>query len=170
MIQMSDFAGNPRAPAAPATRARYRQSADQPSRRQRKTVSGWTMIRLSRHCGHQRENKIQNSRSQRRKHGDEFGCARARRFDAAAIDSNSSAARVRVSLPGASENDALVAVPIACRLPPTHQNHQPIRADQVVRNHSRSETLKQLRGHLGPDANAGATIFDTILVACQTKT
>jgi hypothetical protein len=27
------------------------------------------MIRLSRPCGHQRENKIQNSRSQRRKHG-----------------------------------------------------------------------------------------------------
>ena len=50
-------------------RARYRQSADQPSRRQRKTVSGWTMSRLSRHWGHKSENKIQKSRSQRRKHG-----------------------------------------------------------------------------------------------------
>ena len=44
------------------------KATHQPSRRQRKTVSGWTMIRLSRHCGHQRENNIQNSRSQRRKH------------------------------------------------------------------------------------------------------
>jgi len=63
--------------------ARYRQSADQPSRRQRKTVSGWAMIRLSRHWDHQRENKIQNSRSQRRKQGHEFHCAGARRFDGA---------------------------------------------------------------------------------------
>jgi hypothetical protein len=61
-------------------------------RRQRKTVSEWTMIRLSRHCGRQRENKIQNSRSQRRSTGDEFGCARAQRFDGAAR-----------SIPGAQE-------------------------------------------------------------------
>ena len=31
---------------------------DQPLRRQRKTVSGCTMIRLSHQCGHQRDNKI----------------------------------------------------------------------------------------------------------------
>ena len=48
-----------------------------------KTVSGWAMIRLSRHWDHQRENKIQNSRSQRRKQGHEFHCAGARRFDGA---------------------------------------------------------------------------------------
>jgi hypothetical protein len=46
-------------------RDRYRQSADQPSRRQHKTVSGWTMIGLSRHWGQQRESQIQNSRFQR---------------------------------------------------------------------------------------------------------
>jgi len=50
-------------------RERYRHSPDQPSRHQRKTVSGWTMIRLLRHWDHQRKNKIQNSRSQRQKHG-----------------------------------------------------------------------------------------------------
>jgi hypothetical protein len=38
-------------------RDRYRQSADQPIRRQRKTVSAWTITRLSRHCGHQRDPK-----------------------------------------------------------------------------------------------------------------
>ena len=43
----------------------------------------------------------------------------------------------RFAASGASENDALVAVPIACRLPPTHHNHQQIRADQVMRNHRR---------------------------------
>ena len=31
-------------------RDRYPQIADQPFRRQRKTVSAWTIIRLSRHC------------------------------------------------------------------------------------------------------------------------
>jgi hypothetical protein len=67
--QMADLTRNPGTPTAPATIDRYRQSADQPSRRQRKTVSGWTMIKLSRHWGHQRENKIQNSRSQKRKQG-----------------------------------------------------------------------------------------------------
>jgi hypothetical protein len=37
--------------------------ADQPLRRQRKTVSGWTISRLSRHCGHQRDSKTQSDRS-----------------------------------------------------------------------------------------------------------
>src|ERR1700739_4791957 len=79
--QMSDYAGNPQAPAAPAPPCSYRQSADPPSRRQRKTVSERTMIRLSRHCGHQRENKVPKGEST----GDEFGCARTRRFDGAAL-------------------------------------------------------------------------------------
>lgn len=43
---MADFAGNLGAHLASDLEI-YRQSADQPIRRQRKTVSGWTMIRLS---------------------------------------------------------------------------------------------------------------------------
>ncbi|MGO9060842.1 MAG: integrase core domain-containing protein, partial [Candidatus Binataceae bacterium] len=49
-------------------RDRYLHREDQPRRRQRKTVSGWTIIRLSRHS-HQRDSRIHSSRSQGRKHG-----------------------------------------------------------------------------------------------------
>jgi hypothetical protein len=42
-------------------RVRYRQSTNQLFQRQRKTVSGWTVMRLSRQPGHQRDNKIQSS-------------------------------------------------------------------------------------------------------------
>jgi hypothetical protein len=80
-------------------RDRYLQSAGQPLRRQRKTVCGWTIIRLSRHCGHQRDSKIQNRRSKRRKHGRRV---RLRSSTAiwwrSAIAFNSSAVRVRGSL------------------------------------------------------------------------
>ncbi len=50
-------------------RDRYFHIADQPLRRQRKTVSGWTMTRLLRQSDHQRDSKIQNRRSKRRKQG-----------------------------------------------------------------------------------------------------
>jgi hypothetical protein len=40
-----------------------------PEGRLRRTVSGWMMTGLSCHCSRQRENKIQNRRSQRRKAG-----------------------------------------------------------------------------------------------------
>jgi hypothetical protein len=80
--QMGDFTGNPRAPAAPATRDPYRQSVDRPSRR--KSVSGFTMIRLSRHWDHQRENKIQNRDPIHGSKDDEYGCAPARQLDGAA--------------------------------------------------------------------------------------
>jgi hypothetical protein len=36
---------------------------------QEQTVAGWTITRLSRHWRHQRENKIQNSGSQKRNDG-----------------------------------------------------------------------------------------------------
>jgi hypothetical protein len=47
----------------------YFHIADEPLRRQRKTVSGWTMTRLLRQSDHQRDSKIQNRRSKRRKQG-----------------------------------------------------------------------------------------------------
>ena len=57
--QMANFTGHhPGAPTSPATTCRYRQIADQPLRRKRKTVSDWTISRLSRHSGNQRESKI----------------------------------------------------------------------------------------------------------------
>jgi hypothetical protein len=50
-------------------RDRYLQIANQPLRRQRKTVSGSKTTRLSRQPDHQRDSKIHSSRSIRRKHG-----------------------------------------------------------------------------------------------------
>jgi hypothetical protein len=68
-------------------------------RRQRKPVSGWTIIRLSRHCGHQRDSRSKTGDQSDGSRGDEFGCAPARQFDGrSAIDSKSSAVRVRRSL------------------------------------------------------------------------
>jgi hypothetical protein len=67
--QTADLTGNPWTAARQRPRDRYFHSADQPSRRQRKTVSGWTMTRLSRQSRHQRDSKIQNNRSKRRKQG-----------------------------------------------------------------------------------------------------
>ena len=51
----------------------------------------------------------------------------------------SGAVKVRRSLLRDSANDSLVAIPIRRRLSPAHRNHQRIRADQVVRNHSGSD-------------------------------
>src|SRR6266852_7561086 len=97
--QIAHLAGRP-ADCLPRQRPddRYCQSADQPLRRQRKTVSGWTISRLSRHCDHQRDSKIQNSRSIRRKQGRRV---RLRSSTAIwwrnAIASSNSAVRVRGS-------------------------------------------------------------------------
>jgi hypothetical protein len=60
------------------------KSVDRPSRRQRKSVSGFTMIRLSRRWSHQRENQIQNRDPIYGSKDDEYGCASAREFDLAA--------------------------------------------------------------------------------------
>ena len=46
-----------------------RQIAHKPRRRQRKTVAGWTVIRLRCQFAHQRDSNTQNSRSLGRKHG-----------------------------------------------------------------------------------------------------
>jgi len=117
-------------PTAPATpRDRYRQSADPPSRRQRKTVSTWTIIRLSRHCGHHRDSKIQNSRSIRRNQGRRV---RLRSSTAiwwrSAIPSNSNAVRVRGSF-RTTGTVPLVGTAMHRRLSPAHRNHQRIGAD-----------------------------------------
>jgi hypothetical protein len=53
--QIADLAGNPATSPRQRPRDRYLQSADQPSRRQRKTVSGSTISGLSRQPRHQRE-------------------------------------------------------------------------------------------------------------------
>jgi hypothetical protein len=60
---------------------RYLQIADQPLRRHGRTVSGWTIIRLSRQSGHASKSKAGylNDGST----GDEFGYAPALRFDGA---------------------------------------------------------------------------------------
>ena len=73
----------------------YRHNVDQTSRRHRTTVSGWTISRASRQCGHHHDSKIQNSRSQTRKQGRRVPL----RFNTAiwwrsAIASNSSAVRL----------------------------------------------------------------------------
>ncbi len=74
------------------------------SRRQRETVSGCTMIRLSRHRGQHRENRTQNSRSQRRKHGRRVRPRSSRRFDGGARSIPTAArygfAVLRFGLPG----------------------------------------------------------------------
>jgi hypothetical protein len=80
-------------------RDRYLHIVDHTLRRQRKTVSGWTITRLSRQSDHQRDSKIQNRRSKRRKQGRRvrLRCSTAIWWRSA-IDSNSSEIRVRGSL------------------------------------------------------------------------
>ncbi len=60
-------------PTSPATARSISPGADQPFWRQRNT--GWSITRVSLHCGHERDSKIQNGRSSDRSKGDEFGCA-----------------------------------------------------------------------------------------------
>jgi hypothetical protein len=69
------------------------------------------MIRLSRHWRHQRENKIQNSRSQMRKHGRRVPLRSSTLiWWRSAIDSNSSAMRVLGSLLRATGSASLVGI------------------------------------------------------------
>ena len=65
-------------------RDRYFHIADQPLRRQRKTVYGWTMTRLLRQSDHRATARSKTGVQSGGSRGDEFGCASARRFDGAA--------------------------------------------------------------------------------------
>jgi hypothetical protein len=73
-------------PARQRPRDRYLHIGDQPSERQRKTVSGWTMNRLSRQWGHKARNHIQNRRAQKAKtRATSFAPLQPRRFDGATL-------------------------------------------------------------------------------------
>jgi hypothetical protein len=83
-------------PARTIPMAAIPKSADQPLRRQRNTVSGWTIIRLSRQPDHQCDSKIHRSRSKGRKQGRRVrSCSSTAIAWRSAIISNTSAVRVR---------------------------------------------------------------------------
>jgi hypothetical protein len=97
--QTANLAGTPLTPAAPATTRSISPHRRPDVTRQRRTVSGWPITRLPRQSDHQRDSKIQNRRSKRRKQGRRvrLRCSTAIWWRSA-IDSNSSEVRVRGSL------------------------------------------------------------------------